>query len=95
MKLWISLRSTVPLAKDGVVNNFVVFRPKKSFVKMYIYTQEFPEITDRLEQAGIDINYSKRTMCYDIKISDKKELTENHDDFMILVDGARAVRGVD
>ena len=51
----------IGLAKDGQPNNFVQFRAKKNNLRLELRLLETPEITDMLDQSGLDLmDYDKR-----------------------------------
>jgi len=60
----------IGLAKDGQPSNFVVFRPKKSFLRLEPRLKNKQDIQDRLEQAGLDVmDYDKRWGRFRIRLS--------------------------
>ena len=84
----------VGVEKDGVAKNFITFVPKKSFVVVRIHTAENEELTEKLDQAGLDVGYSKRNSRYILKFKHVDELADNLDDVLILVDSARGKKGL-
>ncbi len=58
----------VGLAKDGIAKNFIAFKPKKSFLHMTFKINESPELTEKLEGAGLDVAYDSRWRKYRIKL---------------------------
>ncbi len=60
----------IGLAKDGQPNNFVIFRPKKDWVRFEPRLERSNEIQSKLEEAGIDImEYDARWGRYRIRLS--------------------------
>lgn len=60
----------IGLAKDGRPNNFVIFRPKKDWVRFEPRLERSNEIQSKLEEAGIDImEYDARWGRYRIRLS--------------------------
>ncbi len=60
----------IGLAKDGRPNNFVIFRPKKDWVRFEPRLERSDEIQRKLEDAGIDImEYDARWGRYRIRLS--------------------------
>ncbi len=59
----------IGLTKDGVAKNFISFQPKKTFVHMYFKTTEIPELSSKIEDAGLDVVYESRWRRYRIKLS--------------------------
>jgi hypothetical protein len=59
----------IGLAKDGNPSNFLIFRPKKSFVRFEPKLKRSPELEERLEQAGLDLmDYDTRWGRYRIRL---------------------------
>lgn len=58
----------VGLARNGQPSNFVVFRPKKGFLRIEPRLKDSAEMQDRLESAGLDImEYDARWGRYRIR----------------------------
>ena len=60
----------VGLAKDGIAKNFISFKPKKSFLHFIFKTNENQELSQRIEDAGLDVTYEVRWRQYYEKIID-------------------------
>jgi len=59
----------IGLAKDSVPNNFVIFRPKKGFLRIEPRLKNSPETQERLESAGLVVmDYDSRWGRYRIKL---------------------------
>lgn len=58
----------IGLAKDGVAKNFIIFKPKKSFLYLVIKGTEDPEKVKALENVGLDVNYAARWKEYNIRL---------------------------
>jgi hypothetical protein len=59
----------IGLAKNGQPCNFVVFRPKKGFLRFEIRLKNSPETQERLESAGLDVmDYDGRWGYYRIRL---------------------------
>lgn len=59
----------IGLAKNGQPLNFVVFRPKKNFLRFEPRLENTPEMHERLEQSGLDVmDYDKRWGRYRIRL---------------------------
>ena len=59
----------IGLAKDGNPCNFVVFRPKKGFIRFEPRLKNSPETQERLESAGLDVmDYDRRWGRYRIRL---------------------------
>ncbi|MHC1738977.1 MAG: hypothetical protein AB9882_13305 [Ignavibacteriaceae bacterium] len=60
----------IGLAKNDQPDNFVIFRPQKSIVRVEIRLPQTPEIDDDIRNSGIDVlDYNKRNGRYVLKIS--------------------------
>ena len=59
----------IGLAKDGQPSNFIIFRPKKGFIRLEPRIRNSPETTKRLEAAGLDVmDYDSRWGRYRIRL---------------------------
>lgn len=69
----------IGLAKDGVPNNFVIFRPKKSHLRLEPRLKPSPEVEKTLEDAGLDaMEYDKRWGRYRIRLT-QSDLNKHKD----------------
>jgi len=73
----------IGLAKDGQPSNFVIFRPKKGFLRFEPRLKSSPETQESLESAGLDVmDYDSRWGRYRIRLQpgdiekNRKTLTE-------------------
>lgn len=59
----------IGLSKKGQPRNFVVFRPKKAFLRFEPRLENSPETQDKIESAGLDVmDYDSRRGRYRIKL---------------------------
>jgi hypothetical protein len=59
----------IGLAKDGQPSNFVIFRPKKGFLRFEPRLKSSPETQESLESAGLDVmDYDSRWGRYRIRL---------------------------
>ncbi len=59
----------IGLAKNGHPRNFIVFRPKKGFIRFEPRLKSSPETQERLESAGLDVmDYDSRWGYYRIRL---------------------------
>jgi hypothetical protein len=59
----------IGLAKNGQPCNFVVFRPKKGFIRFEPRLKNSPETQERIEAAGLDVmDYDSRWGRYRIRL---------------------------
>lgn len=69
----------IGLAKSGQPCNFVVFRPKKGFIRFEPRLKNSPETQERLESAGLDVmDYDSRWGRYRIRLQ-PGEVEKNKD----------------
>ena len=79
----------IGIAKDGAAKNYISFKPKKQFIYLCIKGREDSNITDRLDEAGIDYAYESRYKQYRIKIKSFSEYEKNRDLITDLVSTAK------
>lgn len=59
----------IRLAKHGQPSNFIIFRPKKGFIRFEPRLKNSPDIQERLENAGLDVmDYDTRRGRYRIRL---------------------------
>ncbi len=62
----------IGLMRNGRSNNFAVFRPKKSFLRVEIRLEKSEEIDRQIEKAGLDfIEYDTRSGMYRISLKEE------------------------
>jgi len=77
----------IGLAKNGQPNNFVIFRPKKKFVRFEIRLPQEEEIENKIQESGLDyMSYNIRNSRFIIKLN-KTDLAKHRD---ILIDLMKA-----
>ena len=59
----------IGLSKDGISRNFLMFRPKKSFLYLVIKSEENNTMIQELENEGLDITYNPRWKELKIKFN--------------------------
>jgi len=60
----------IGLARSGIANNFVHFRPKQKFLKVTFKCEQSEDLEKQLEVAGIElIGYDKRWREYTIRLT--------------------------
>lgn len=65
-------KSYIGLARSGVVNNFVQFRPKQSFLKLTFKCAQSADLEKEMENAGFDVmGYDHKWREYTIRITVK------------------------
>lgn len=68
----------IGLARNGQSDNFILFRPKKKFVRMELRLEKTPEREDKIEEAGLDIMELGHSRRLRIKLR-KSDLAKNRD----------------
>lgn len=69
----------IGLAKNGQPTNFIILRPKKSFLRFEARLESSVETTERLENAGLDVmDYNSRSGRYRIRLK-PGEIEKNKD----------------
>jgi predicted transport protein len=69
----------IALTKNDHPNNFVVFRPKKEWVRLELRLPRSEELQRRLEDAGVDVmDYATRWGKYRIRLG-RGDLSKNRD----------------
>jgi hypothetical protein len=59
----------IGLAKHGQPSNFIVFRPKKGFMRFEPRLKSSEEMQEKLEAAGLDVmDYASRSGRYRIRL---------------------------
>lgn len=59
----------IGLARKGQACNFMIFRPKKGFIRFEVRLKNTPETQERLESAGLDVmDYDSRWGYYRIRL---------------------------
>ncbi len=70
----------IGLAKDGSANNFISFKPRKSFVNLQIKLPYSDEIQNKINDSAIDdIGYDRTYGRYRLKISNENEIEKNRE----------------
>lgn len=79
----------VGIAKNGVANNFISFRPKKQFVYFCIRIPEDEEVTKQLEDKGFDVSFVGRSKQYEIRIDNYSKYEKHQEYIRTLVQTAK------
>lgn len=69
----------IGLSKDGMVRNFVEFKPKKNFLYFITKGNKQDEIIEKLENAGFDVGYTEKWKEYSIRINKLDDFLNNKD----------------
>ena len=68
----------IGLKQDGKANNFVYFGPKKRFLRLGVKLKKSPEITDKIENGGLDLISHTKDGFYKIRLN-KNDLTSHRE----------------
>ena len=62
----------IGLARGGVVNNFIQFRPKQNFLKLTFKLAQSADLEKEMEDAGLDVmGYDQKWREYTVRITTK------------------------
>lgn len=76
----------IGLARDGVVDNFLSFRPRHEHVIVNFRIARSDEVTALIDDSGIDsLEYDKRSGQYRIRMAGRKDVTKHHDLLLDLI----------
>lgn len=67
----------IGLAKDGMPNNFALFRPRRNGFVLNVRLNQSAELDESIEKAGFDVEYIRRE-GYRIRLT-KKDVRDKHD----------------
>jgi hypothetical protein len=71
----------IGLAKDGQPNNFAIFRPQKTGLRLEVRLNKSEELEEKLNEAGLDImDYDNKWGRYRIRLT--KQDIKKHEDFL-------------
>ena len=72
-------RHYIGLARNGIADNFISLRPRQKWIIFQPKVPSNPELTQKLEDAGLEVMaYERRFKFYKIRLGEK-ELAENID----------------
>lgn len=75
----------IGVSRDGLVKNFIEFKPKKSFLYLIFKGIEDSEKIKNIEDAGLEISYETRWKEYKIRLNSIEEYRRNKNLFDILI----------
>ncbi len=79
----------IGLAKNGAANNFLFFKPRKTYILMFVKAEETQDINDRLDNAGLDYTYESRDRRYRFKLNTFEDYKKNRDLLVEIVGAAK------
>lgn len=68
----------VGLSKDGVSNNFVYFKPKKQYIRLFAKLQQTEDINTELENASFEWKYDVKYAQYNLNLT-PEDIKKNKD----------------
>ena len=79
----------IGLAKDGKPCNYLIFRPKKQFIRFEPQLQDMSETQQKLDESGLDImDYDKRWGRYRIRLQ-QSDLEKHRDILQAIITAAQ------
>ncbi|SEQ76131.1 hypothetical protein SAMN04487977_11044 [Treponema bryantii] len=73
----------IGLSKDGIVNNFIYFKPKKEWVRLLVKAEQLESIDNSINQLGIEWRYNAKRNRYILTILPSD--MENIEDLILLL----------
>lgn len=73
----------IGMMKDGISKNFLMFRPKKSYMYIVYKGNENSEMIQKCEDVGLELSYTPKWKEYSLKISNFEEYKKHKE----LIDG--------
>ena len=81
----------IGLAQNGITDNFIIFRAKKSFMRMEIRLEQSDELEKEIEDIGLDLmDYDKRDHRYRIKMA-KNDIKKHREFIANLIRKAKGI----
>ena len=73
----------IGMTKDGISKNFLMFRPKKSYLYIVYKGNEDAEMIQKCDDVGLELSYTPRWKEYSLRITDFEEYKKHKE----LIDG--------
>ncbi len=67
----------IGLSKDGIVKNFISFKPKKNYVYFIVKDKENQDKINRIESEGLEVQYLPTWNQYQIRINNMEEFNRH------------------
>lgn len=67
----------IGISKEGLVKNFIEFKPKKNYLYFLVKGEENTEKLNKIENAGLEVSYIPRWKEYQIRINNLDEYKKN------------------
>ena len=75
----------IGLTKNGLVKNFIAFKPKKNFLYFVVKGNEDADKIQKIENAGFDVQYIPGWKEYDIRINSFDRFLKHKEMFLEIV----------
>lgn len=67
----------IGISKEGLVKNFIEFKPKKNYLYFIVKGEENTEKINKIENVGLEVSYIPRWKEYQIRINNLDEYKKN------------------
>ena len=67
----------IGISKDGLVKNFILFKPKKNYLYFIFKGNENDELVEKFESVGLEITYASRWKEYNVRINKFEDFIKN------------------
>ena len=78
----------IGITKQGLVKNFVIFKPKKNYLYLVVKGNEDTEKVQRIESAGFEVQYIPRWKEFYIRINSFEQFMKHKEMFVEIVKGS-------
>ena len=85
----------IGLSKEGLVKNFIEFKPKKNYFYLIVKGTESPEKIEKIESANLEVSYIANWKEYQIRFNSIDEYRKNRDLIRELVKDALEYYNID
>lgn len=67
----------IGISKDGLVKNFILFKPKKNYLYFIFKGNENNDLIEKFEAVGLEITYASRWKEYNVRINKFDDFIKN------------------
>ena len=85
----------IGLSKDGLIKNFVTFRPRKNYIYMNIKGEFQQEFADGLDEAEIEQTYNSKWKEYVVRLDSYEPYKKNNELFCRMIKAAMEYFNID
>ena len=78
----------IGITKNGMVKNFIEFKPKKNYLYFIVKGNEDAEKLQIIENAGFEVQYIPRWKEFDIRINSFEQFIKHKEMFVEIVKGS-------